>query len=122
MVGGTSSGRGSVPGGWDNRAVSDLARDLLAEVLGPRGRLFVVSNRGPVTFDENPEAPLGLTAARGSGGLVTALADLGGHAPVTWIATALTARDRRVGAALRALGGTGPAMTMGPVAPDGLRF
>ncbi|HEY6057106.1 MAG TPA: hypothetical protein VIV06_03695, partial [Candidatus Limnocylindrales bacterium] len=60
-----------------------LSRTLLAEVVGPDGRLVVVSNRGPLTFERDPLAQAGLGAARGSGGLVTALADLGRHAPVT---------------------------------------
>jgi trehalose 6-phosphate synthase len=55
---------------------------LLHELLGDGGRLVVVSNRGP------------LRAERGSGGLVTALAELGRHAPVTWVAVAMTAGDR----------------------------
>ncbi len=83
--------------------MSDVQRALLAELLGDDGRLFVVSNRGPITFEDEPDAPGGLTAARGSGGLVTALADLGRHAPVTWVACALTDADRRVAAALRTL-------------------
>ncbi|HEX8939456.1 MAG TPA: trehalose-6-phosphate synthase [Candidatus Limnocylindrales bacterium] len=68
--------------------------DLLAELLGPAGRLILVSNRGPVAFERSAEAPCGLTAARGSGGLVTALAELGRHAPITWIAAALSDGDR----------------------------
>ena len=67
---------------------------LLDELLGRDGRLFVVSNRGPITFETDPGAPDGLAAGRGSGGLVTALAELGRHAPVTWIAAALTEGDR----------------------------
>jgi trehalose 6-phosphate synthase len=67
---------------------------LLDELLGPGGRLFVVSNRGPITFDVDPDAPGGLTAARGSGGLVTALAELGRYAPVTWIAATAGEGDR----------------------------
>lgn len=76
---------------------------LLRELLGHDGRLYVVSNRGPITFEHDPDAPGGLTAARGSGGLVTALAELGRHAPVTWIAVALTDADREVAGAMRAL-------------------
>ena len=73
----------------------DAARaGLLDEVLGPDGRLFVVSNRGPITFEADPSAPSGLSGARGSGGLVTALGELGRHAPLTWIAAALTEGDR----------------------------
>src|SRR5439155_13122173 len=40
--------------------------------------------------------PGGLVAARGSGGLVTALVDLGRHAPISWIAAALTEGDEAV--------------------------
>jgi trehalose 6-phosphate synthase len=67
---------------------------LVEELLGPDGRLFVVSNRGPITFEADPDAPGGLDAARGSGGLVTALAELGRHAPITWVAAALSDGDR----------------------------
>ncbi len=66
---------------------------LLAELLGPDGRLFVVSNRGPMTFTVEPDAPAGIDASRGSGGLVTALGELERHAPVTWVAVALTRGD-----------------------------
>lgn len=83
--------------------MSDVQRALLGQLLGEGGRLFVVSNRGPVTFTEDPAAEAGLDAARGSGGLVTALADLGRHAPVTWVACALTEADRRVAGDLRDL-------------------
>ena len=65
---------------------------LLEELLPGNARLFVVSNRGPITFDCAPATgrarrvndddrprldPAALTASRGSGGLVTALAELG---------------------------------------------
>jgi trehalose 6-phosphate synthase len=89
--------------------MSDVPRTLLAELLGPDGRLFVVSNRGPVTFDADASGSAGITAGRGSGGLVTALADLGRHAPVTWIACSLTDADRRVADVLRQLDGPPPA-------------
>jgi trehalose 6-phosphate synthase len=69
---------------------------LLRELLGRDGRLVVVSNRGPITFEDAPNEPDGLVAARGPGGLVTALAELGRHAPLTWVAAALTDADRRV--------------------------
>jgi trehalose 6-phosphate synthase len=74
--------------------VADYRTELLREILGSRGRLIVVSNRGPVTFSRDDDAPGHLTAARGSGGLVTALAELGRHAPLTWVAAALTEADR----------------------------
>jgi trehalose 6-phosphate synthase len=75
---------------------------VLDDLLGPDGRLFVVSNRGPVSFDLDASAPGGLVASRGVGGLVTALAELGRHAPVTWIATAISTGDRAASPALRA--------------------
>ncbi len=51
----------------------------------------------------DPEAPRGLVASRGSGGLVTALGELGRHAPVTWVAAALTTGDSEAAPALRAI-------------------
>jgi trehalose 6-phosphate synthase len=74
---------------------------VLQDLLGPDGRLFVVSNRGPVSFDLDASAPGGLVASRGAGGLVTALAELGRHAPVTWIAAAISEGDRAASPALR---------------------
>jgi trehalose 6-phosphate synthase len=77
---------------------------LLDELLGADGRLIVVSNRGPITFELDGQAPGGLRAERGSGGLVTALAELGRHAPITWVAVALTDGDRYAAEALEAGG------------------
>ena len=69
---------------------------MLDDLLGAAGRLIVVSNRGPITFHLEPDAPGGLTAARGAGGLVTALGELGRHAPLSWVAVAITPGDRAV--------------------------
>lgn len=81
----------------------------LHDLLGPSGRLIVVSNRGPVSFQHDPAAPGGLTASRGAGGLVTALGELGRHAPVTWIAAAISPADRAVAPLLsEADGGMSP--------------
>jgi trehalose 6-phosphate synthase len=74
--------------------VPDARARLLRDLLGRDGRIVVVSNRGPITFEDDPSAPDSLTAARGPGGLVTALAELGRHAPLTWVAAALTGADR----------------------------
>ena len=89
---------------------------LLDELLPDGARLFVVSNRGPVTFETAPRfrqaneldngerVPFdarGLTASRGSGGLVTALAEMGRYAPITWVATASTDGDRIAAPELR---------------------
>ncbi len=71
-------------------------RAAVERLLGPTGRLIVASNRGPITFEEDPEAPEGIVGDRGPGGLVTALAELGRRAPVTWVAAALTDADRDV--------------------------
>ncbi len=75
----------------------------LTDILPPGARLFVASNRGPITFDCPPPSrtPDDLTASRGSGGLVTALAELGRHAPITWVAAATTVGDRMASAELR---------------------
>jgi trehalose 6-phosphate synthase len=49
--------------------------------------LVLVSNRGPVTFQEDGEVK------RGTGGLVTALTGLASHRDAVWIASALTDGD-----------------------------
>lgn len=77
-------------------------QQLLDELLEKNGRLIVVSNRGPITFTVEPSGAGGLAAARGSGGLVTALAELGRHAPVTWVAAAMGEGDVLAAPALRA--------------------
>jgi trehalose 6-phosphate synthase len=61
----------------------------------PRGRsaagapLVLVSNRGPVTFEEG-------AVRRGGGGLVTALTGLASHRDAVWIASAMTPEDVEV--------------------------
>jgi len=52
--------------------------------------LVLVSNRGPVTFDDDGEM------TRGTGGLVTALTGLASHRDAIWIASALTDGDAAV--------------------------
>jgi len=49
--------------------------------------LVLVSNRGPVTFDEKGEVQ------RGSGGVVTALTGLASHREAIWIASAMSDYD-----------------------------
>src|SRR5213078_317173 len=49
--------------------------------------LLLVSNRGPVTFED------GGRMQRGTGGLVTALTGLASHRDAIWIASALTDAD-----------------------------
>ncbi|MEI7692710.1 MAG: trehalose-6-phosphate synthase, partial [Actinomycetes bacterium] len=47
----------------------------------------LVSNRGPVTFDDDGEI------TRGGGGLVTALTGLASHRDAVWIASAMSDGD-----------------------------
>ncbi|HYM52176.1 MAG TPA: trehalose-6-phosphate synthase, partial [Candidatus Dormibacteraeota bacterium] len=73
------------------RALAAAARRLLGE-----RRLLIATNRGPVTFATAPDG--GVRPRRGSGGLVTALSQVGRHVPVTWLAAAVSEGDRRVAA------------------------
>jgi len=52
--------------------------------------LVLVSNRGPVTFQDDG------SMRRGTGGLVTALTGLASHRDAVWIASAMTDRDAEV--------------------------
>src|SRR4051812_22984767 len=52
--------------------------------------LVLVSNRGPVTFEEDG------SVKRGTGGLVTALTGLASHRDAVWIASTMTERDAEV--------------------------
>jgi trehalose 6-phosphate synthase len=54
-----------------------------------RGPLVLVSNRGPVTFQDDG------SVKRGTGGLVTALTGLASHRDAVWIASTLTEGDAR---------------------------
>ena len=63
-----------------------------ADLLGDR-RLIIAANRGPVTFAAAADGSL--RPRRGSGGLVTALGQVGRHVPVTWVAAAMSDGDRR---------------------------
>jgi trehalose 6-phosphate synthase len=58
-------------------------------------RLVVASNRGPLTFSRTRDRAW--QAQRGSGGLVTALAELGRLAPITWVSAAMDQLDRDAG-------------------------
>ena len=57
--------------------------------------LVLVSNRGPVTFQEDG------SVKRGTGGLVTALTGLASHRDAVWIASAMTDARREVAARAR---------------------
>jgi trehalose 6-phosphate synthase len=74
-------------------------REYLSAVLGPDERLIVVSNRGALSFRRGRSGEL--RAVRGSGGLVTALAEVGRLAPITWVSGAMDAGDREAGKLLR---------------------
>jgi trehalose 6-phosphate synthase len=52
--------------------------------------LVLVSNRGPVTYQEDG------SVKRGTGGLATALIGLASHRDAVWIASAMTEQDARV--------------------------
>jgi len=67
-------------------------RDHLERLLEPDQRLVVVSNRGPLSFKRTRAGEW--RADRGSGGLVTALAEVGRLAPVTWVSAAMDTADR----------------------------
>ncbi|HWH25008.1 MAG TPA: trehalose-6-phosphate synthase [Candidatus Limnocylindria bacterium] len=74
-------------------------RDYLATLLGRNGRLIVLSNRGPLNFRRTRAGEW--RAERGSGGLVTALAEVGRLAPISWVSSALDSGDREAGKLLR---------------------
>jgi trehalose 6-phosphate synthase len=68
--------------------LAEAARKLLGE-----RRLLIATNRGPVTFTAASDGSL--RPRRGSGGLVTALSQVGRYVPLTWLAAALSDGDRR---------------------------
>src|ERR687890_2463530 len=58
--------------------------------MADRAPLVLVSNRGPVTYQDDG------SVKRGTGGLVTALTGLASHRDAIWIASAMTDRDVEV--------------------------
>jgi trehalose 6-phosphate synthase len=80
-------------------------REHLDGLLSGDERLIVVSNRGPLTFSKSRAGEW--RAKRGSGGLVTALAEVGRLAPVTWISAAMDQADRDAGRLLHSRNGRG---------------
>jgi len=69
------------------------AKQTLVDSLLENRQLIVASNRGPVTFTQNPDGDF--SARQGQGGLVTAVsAVLQGH-QATWIAAVMTDGDRQ---------------------------
>ena len=76
------------------RAPRDEALAAAAQrLLGDR-RLIIAANRGPISFSAGSDGSL--RPRRGSGGLVTALSEVGRYVPVTWVAAAMSDADRRV--------------------------
>ncbi len=73
----------------------DALGKAASALLGDR-RLIIATNRGPVTFASASDGSL--RPRRGSGGLVTALGQVGRHVPVTWVAAAMSEGDRRAAA------------------------
>src|SRR4051812_10218331 len=59
---------------------------------GDAAPLVLVSNRGPVTYQEDG------SVKRGTGGLVTALTGLASHRKAVWIASTMTDRDAEIAA------------------------
>ena len=74
-------------------ALADAGLGAAASALLGERRLIIATNRGPVTFATAADGTL--RPRRGSGGLVTALSQVGRHVPVTWIAAAMSEGDRR---------------------------
>lgn len=64
--------------------------------------ILVASNRAPMTFTGQGSR---LGVDRGAGGVVTALGQLRGARPLTWVAPAATETDREVSSSLRERGG-----------------
>jgi trehalose 6-phosphate synthase len=58
--------------------------------MADKAPLVLVSNRGPVTYQEDG------SVKRGTGGLVTALTGLASHRDAVWIASAMTPQDVEV--------------------------
>jgi trehalose 6-phosphate synthase len=80
-----------VPG--DGQRPSPALAKYLSTLLQGDERLIVASNRGPLTFRHDRSGAW--HARRGSGGLVTALAEVGRLAPVSWISAAMDQTDRQ---------------------------
>ena len=76
-----------------NTAEADTSLGAAAATLLGGRRLIIATNRGPVTFSAGPDGRL--RPRRGSGGLVTALGQVGRHVPLTWVAAAMSEGDRR---------------------------
>jgi trehalose 6-phosphate synthase len=97
----------------------DSALGAAAEALLGDRRLIIATNRGPVTFSTSADGSL--RPRRGSGGLVTALGQVGRHVSLTWIAAAMSEGDRRAAndpKLLREVGGRDDRVRLRYVAVD----
>ena len=74
------------------RAADPSLPEEIRSLVGRRP-VIVASNRGPVEFTHERNGRFG--TKRGSGGLVTALADLAQSLPMTWVAAAMSDGDRQ---------------------------
>jgi trehalose 6-phosphate synthase len=77
-------------------AGADSLLGAAAEALLRGRRLIIATNRGPVSFTVGAGGVP--RPRRGSGGLVTALGQVGQHVPLTWVAAAMSEGDRRAAA------------------------
>jgi trehalose 6-phosphate synthase len=77
----------------DGRTPDDERLEHAARRLLGKRRLIIATNRGPVSFAAAADGSI--RPRRGSGGLVTALGQLGRYVPVTWVAAAMSDGDRR---------------------------
>jgi trehalose 6-phosphate synthase len=71
-----------------DRRLPEAARQL----LGNR-RLIIATNRGPISFTAAADGTL--RPRRGSGGVVTALGQVGGNVALTWVVAPMSDADRR---------------------------
>jgi trehalose 6-phosphate synthase len=97
----------------DAHAHADADLGIAAAALLGDQRLIIATNRGPVTFATAADGSL--RPRRGSGGLVTALGQVGRHVPITWVAAAMSEGDRRAAAdpkLLREAGGSDDAVRL----------
>jgi trehalose-6-phosphate synthase len=67
--------------------------ELCEQVVGNK-RLIVVSNRGPI--EHRTDDGDGIRVWHGGGGVAVALSAAACHAPVAWVASAMTEADRQV--------------------------
>src|SRR6266540_2699983 len=94
-----------VSGGPETQAPESPLAEVARALLGER-RLILAANRGPVSFSATAEGRL--RPRRGSGGVVTALSQIGRHVPVTWVAAAMSDADRRAATDQRLLAAAMP--------------